>query len=219
MCILSIFSKQNGDFILTHNRDESIYRQTSPNVQQNQFHGQMVIGPVDLNSGGTWIYHTQNYVVCVLNGAYEKHEHRPPYKMSRGLVILELLKYKSIEEFISLIDLNEIEPFTMVMIDIKNQEKQILVWDGTQKFTEDKSTEPLIVRSSSTLYEESEKVFHRNAFENLQKVEPESIYELHTRLSMPKNEKFPIVQSTSITQVVHSVQTIDLKFCPILIAN
>lgn len=215
MCILSIFSKTNGDFILTQNRDESIYRKTSPGIEKREFYGQKVTGPVDLNSGGTWIYYTDKYVVCVLNGGYEKHTHRPPYRMSRGLVILELLKYNSIDAFISEINLNEIEPFTMIIIDLKSQQKQILVWDGNQKYKEDVSAEKLIVRSSSTLYDASEKFFHKTAFENLSTIDPDNIYKLHEQLAMPANEKFPIVQSTSITQVIHSFNNTDLKFCPI----
>lgn len=215
MCILSIFSKPNGDFILTHNRDESIYRKTSPDVEQRNFYGQKVTGPVDLNSGGTWIYHTQQYAVCVLNGAYEKHAHRPPYRMSRGLVILELLKYDSADKFIKEAYLDDIEPFTMVIVDIREHRKQILVWDGSRKFTENRSDDHLVVRSSSTLYDESEKAFHRDNFEKLENINPENIYELHLRLAMPKNEKFPVVQSTSVTQIIHSENVVQLKFCPI----
>lgn len=215
MCILSIFSKANGDFILTQNRDESIYRKTSPGIEKREFYGKKVLGPVDLNSGGTWIYYTDKYTVCVLNGAYEKHSHRPPYRLSRGLIILELLKFNTINEFISEIDLNEIEPFTMIMIDMINNEKIILVWDGIQKFTENISKDKLIIRSSSTLYDSSERLFHKNEFENLTVADSEIIYDLHQKLAMPKNDKYPIVQSTSITQIIHSNDLTELKFCPI----
>lgn len=217
MCILSIFSKTNGDFILTQNRDESIYRLTSSNVETREFYGQKVTSPIDLNSGGTWIYYTDKYVVCVLNGGYENHSHRPPYRMSRGLVILELLKFASMDEFISEINLDGIDPFTMLMIDLKSNQKQILVWDRKQKFVENLNDEKLIVRSSSTLYNASEKLFHKEKFEELELINSEKIYKIHQKLTMPKNEKFPIVQSTSITQIIHSGKIINLKFCPIQI--
>lgn len=219
MCILSIFSKPNGDFILTQNRDESIYRPTSPDVLEREFHGQKVTSPIDLNSGGTWIYYAQKYTVCVLNGGYENHSHRPPYRMSRGLVILELLKFSSVEEFIAQIDLNEIEPFTMIMIDLEFNQKQILVWNGKEKFIENLSEEKLIVRSSSTLYDNSEKLYHKGNFESLNSINPEEIYKVHQKLAMLKNDKFPIVQSTSITQIIHSGKNTNLKFCPIEISK
>lgn len=215
MCILSIFSKPNGDFILTQNRDESIYRPTSPDVLEREFHGQKVTSPIDLNSGGTWIYYTEKYVVCVLNGGYENHSHCPPYRMSRGLVILELLKFSSVEEFISEIKLDEIESFTMVMIDLESYQKQILVWNGKEKFIENLSDKKLIVRSSSTLYDSPEKLSHKRNFEKLNEINPEEIYKIHQKLAMPKNDKFPIVQSTSITQIIHSRKNTNLKFCPI----
>ncbi|SMC63283.1 NRDE family protein [Moheibacter sediminis] len=217
MCILSIFIQTNGDFILTQNRDESIYRPTSPNVETREFFGRKITGPVDLNSGGTWIYYTDKYTVCVLNGGYENHSHRPPYRMSRGLVILELLKFASMDEFISEINLDGIEPFTMLMIDLKSNQKQILVWDGKQKFVENLNDEKLIVRSSSTLYNASEKLFHKEKFEELEFINYEEIYKIHQKLAMPKNEKYPIVQSTSITQIIYSGKVTNLKFCPIQI--
>lgn len=215
MCILSIFSKTNGDFILTQNRDESIYRPTSAKVETREFYGQKVMGPIDLNSGGTWIYHTEKYAVCVLNGGYENHSHRPPYRMSRGLVILELLKFDSMDEFIAEINLEEIEPFTMVIIDLKLNLKKIVVWDGNEKFVENLSDEKLIVRSSSTLYDISEKLYNKGNFEKLDLINSEEIYKIHQKLAMPKNDKYPIVQSTSITQIIHLAKNIDLKFCPI----
>lgn len=217
MCILSIFSKTNGDFILTQNRDESIYRPTSPNIETREFYGQKVTSPIDLNSGGTWIYYTEKFAVCVLNGGYEKHSHHPPYRMSRGLVILELLKFDSMDKFIAEINLEEIEPFTMVMIDLKSNQKQILVWNGKQKFVENLSDEKLIVRSSSTLYDASEKLYHKQNFEDLNLINPEEIYKIHQKLAMLKNDKYPIVQSTSITQIIHSGKTTNLLFCPIQI--
>lgn len=215
MCILSIFTKDHGDFILTQNRDESIYRPTSPNIETREFYGQKVTSPVDLNSGGTWIYYTSKYVVCVLNGGYENHSNRPPYRMSRGLIILELLKFNTIDEFISEINLDEIEPFTMIMIDLESNQKKILVWNGHDKFVENLTEEKLIVRSSSTLYDFSEKLYHQQNFEKLNLINSEKIYKIHQKLAMPKNDKYPIVQSTSITQIVHSGKNTDLKFCPI----
>lgn len=215
MCILSIFSQPSGDFILTQNRDESIYRQTSRNAEVREFFGHKVIGPVDLNSGGTWIYHTDKYAVCVLNGGYEKHMHKPPYKKSRGLIILELLKYDSVEEFIPHVELDGIEAFTMVIINLKQNQKNILVWDGKQKFREDVSTEKLIVRSSSTLYDISKKYYHKQVFENSRTIQPLEIYNTHKNLAMPANMQFPGVQSTSITQIIHQGNRTELKFCPI----
>lgn len=217
LCIVSIFSESPGNFILTQNRDESILRPSSDDFQTREIHGRKYTGPVDLVSEGTWIYYTENFVCCILNGGYENHSHRPPYRMSRGLVILELLKYNSIDQFINAIDLDRIEPFTMIMLNRNSDEKKILVWDEIQKHREDLSGEELIVRSSSTLYSESEKEIHRQAFENLTDKSPKSIYDLQDKLKMLENKKYPTVQSTSITQIIQNANQIKLKFCPISI--
>jgi uncharacterized protein with NRDE domain len=214
MCVVSIFSEKNGDFILTQNRDESNLRPSSNEVENKEIYGVEYSGPVDLHSGGTWIYYSGKFAVCVLNGANKKHKHRPPYRKSRGLMILELLKFNSINEFIEEVNLAEIEPFTMIMLNRQNNEKKILVWDGTEKFSENHSDEKLIIRSSSTLYDETEKDNHRKAFENLKVKNPEQIFELHQQIKMLKNRKLHSVMTTSITQITQKQNQIHLKFCP-----
>lgn len=170
---------------------------------------------MDLVSGGSWIYYSELYACCVLNGAYTKHKHRPPYRMSRGLLILELLKYNSIDEFVSEIELNAIEPFTMIMLGLHSTEKKILVWDGREKFVENHSADELIVRSSTPLYSEEEKQAHFNAFRDLDELSDKAVYELHDKLKMLPNSIFPTVQTTSITQISHTGKQMSLKFCPI----
>jgi len=216
MCIVSIYSNEKGNFILTQNRDETHLRPTSDKIETRKFNGKDFTGPVDLVSGGTWIYYSGKYVACILNGAYKKHFHRPPYRMSRGLIILELLKYNSMDEFMDKIELDGIEPFTMIMINRFGGEKKILVWDETKKYKEDVSNEKLIVRSSSTLYTEEEKQEHRQLFLNLNAHEPDEIFKLQDKIKMLENNKFPTVMTTSITQIIQTKNEINLKFCPVI---
>lgn len=215
MCIVSIFSEPSGNFILTQNRDESVLRPSSQDFTTREIYNQSFNAPIDLVSKGTWIYDSVNFVCCILNGEYKKHAHRPPYRMSRGLIILELLKYNSIDQFIKKVELEGIEPFTMIMLNRNTDEKKILVWDETQKHLEDLSGQKLIVRSSSTLYSESEKETHRRAFETLSDPNPETLFQLHEKLKMLENKKYPGVQSTSITQIIQTDNQIKRKFCPI----
>lgn len=215
MCIVSIFSASKDEFILTQNRDESYLRPTSNEIVSREVNNQIYRGPMDLISGGTWIYYSESFVACILNGAYEKHSHQPPYKLSRGLIVLELLKHSSIDQFISKIDLDGIEPFSMIMLNRKSEEKKILVWDETTKHTEDLSGQQLIVRSSSTLYSEKEKAFHQKSIEAIQNIHPEAIFDVQHQLRMLANEQFPSVQTTSITQIIQQQNRIELKFCQI----
>lgn len=216
MCIVSIFSGEGNDFLLTHNRDESNLRPTSDKIFTDTVYGHKYTGPKDLASGGTWVYYSDEFACCVLNGGYEKHAHRPPYRMSRGLLILELLKYPSINKFTNDIDLKGIEPFTMIMINRKSTEKKILVWDEKEKHIENPTGEKLIVRSSSPLYTQEEKERHFRAFQDLTEVNPDSVFKLHDELKMLENEKIPTLQTTSITSVYQVKGEINMKFCPII---
>lgn len=137
--------------------------------------------------------------------------------MSRGLLILELLRYDSIDQFSSAVDLEGIEPFTMMVASMNSTEKKILVWDGSQRFVEDRSAEKLIVRSSTPLYTVEEKSVHFKSFDELENPTPERVFELHDRLKMLPNNQFETVQTTSITQISHLDHQTDLKFCPIQI--
>lgn len=215
MCILSIFSKQNGDFILTQNRDESHLRPTSDKIENRKFGTKEFTGPIDLISTGTWMYYSKDFVVCILNGEYEKHQHRPPYARSRGLIALDFLNYSTVNEYVEQINLENVEPFTMVMLDRHSSSKNILVWDGQHKYLEDHSDEQLIVRSSSTLYDAEEKLIHLTEFQNMTNPTKEIILEKHDDLKMHPNDRFPTVQTTSITQIIQMDNQIELKFCPI----
>lgn len=215
MCIISVFTSENEDFILTQNRDESYLRPTSDEIISNEIHNQIYFGPQDQVSGGTWLYYSEQYICCVLNGEYKKHSHNPPYKMSRGLLILEVLKYPSIQTFINEIDLKGIEPFTLLIIDRKSKEKIILVWDETTKHIEDLTFVNEIIRSSSPLYTCAEKEFHKSEISSLKNKTPSEIFNLHNALKLEPNNRFPTVQTTSISQLISENNQISLKFCPI----
>ncbi|HUH35821.1 MAG TPA: NRDE family protein [Moheibacter sp.] len=215
MCIVSIFSQKNGDFILTHNRDESHLRPTSEAVSTQEIFHKKYTGPKDLVSGGTWIYYSKSFVCCILNGEYQKHSHQPPYRKSRGLVLLDVLKYASFDAFSQQENFEGIEPFTLIFLHRLTTEKKILVWDGANKHIEDVSEQEIIVRSSSPLYNAAEKMEHQMQFEHLKNNNAEEIYQLHDQLKMLPNDRFPTVQTTSITQIIHQKNAIDLLFCPI----
>lgn len=215
MCIVSIFSLDNNNFILTHNRDESHLRPTSNKIFTEEINDKKYTGPKDLVSGGTWIFYSSEYVCCILNGEYKMHPHQPPYRKSRGLVLIDLLNYNSIDDFVEKVNLDGIEPFSMIMLNRKINEKKVLVWDEIKKHLEDHSNEKLIVRSSSPLYSDEEKLSHKQEFENLKLINSPDIFKLHKELMMFPNEKFTTVQTTSITQIEVQNQQINLKFCPI----
>lgn len=110
--------------------------------------------PKDAKAGGTWIgVSEKNRVICVLNGGFEKHIRQVPYRKSRGLIAKELLQENTIEPAVEILDLQSVEPFTMVILDWNHNDYSLfeLVWDGIAKHFQKLDKTPAIW-SSSTLY-------------------------------------------------------------------
>lgn len=117
MCTVSYVPLENG-FILTSNRDELAGRPTSlaPEFYVTE-EGLSLYYPKDPMGKGSWIATSEDEkVVCLLNGAFHAHKHQPPYNRSRGLIVLEAFQYETPFDFYQSVDLNGIEPFTMIMI-------------------------------------------------------------------------------------------------------
>lgn len=154
MCTVSYVPLTNG-FLLTSSRDEQKKRPTAP-PQPYLVNEQEIIFPKDLQSGGTWIALSPNEsrAACLLNGAYENHEKKAYYRKSRGQILLDSFAHKTTEAFYELLHLEDIEPFTLLLIDNQKTLKiNELRWDGTRKhFSEIDLSSPHIW-SSATLYE------------------------------------------------------------------
>jgi hypothetical protein len=150
MCTVTYLRLNNG-FLLTSNRDERLTRPLALAPAKYLMDGVELIYPKDTLANGTWIAASENgMTVCLLNGGFEPHVPAPPYRMSRGLVVLDFFKSKSIEEFYNGYNLDGIEPFTLVVLEFGNLYE--LRWTGTQKlFKKMNELEPHIW-SSVTLY-------------------------------------------------------------------
>jgi uncharacterized protein with NRDE domain len=148
MCTVTYLPTKTG-FILSSNRDESPTRAATPLVRE-KLGNRIVSFPRDLK-GGSWIFSDDlNRVLVVLNGAFKKHSHLPPYRKSRGLIAKEYFTYEDTLDFIRELDLNGIEPFTMI---IKDQEcLWEFRWDEEIKHVQKKNSNTPHIWSSSTLY-------------------------------------------------------------------
>ena len=152
MCTVTYIPIENNDFILTSNRDETPLRKTiSPKTYIED--GVALMYPKDEVAGGTWIGLSENKrLICLLNGGFEKHKRATSYKMSRGVIVKELLKVENAVREIENFDFENIEPFTIVLVDWKEQLVAYeLVWTGEEKFFKVLGDKPKIW-SSSTLY-------------------------------------------------------------------
>jgi hypothetical protein len=151
MCTVTYLPQGNGRFALTSSRDESQNRSTR-SLSSLAIANENVVYPVDPISGGSWIaVSNSNKVACILNGAFEKHQHQPPYSRSRGLVLLDYFRWPEFSKFSMEYEFEGIEPFTMVVCEVNNLIE--FRWDGSRGHIKNLSHDIPHIWSSSTLYE------------------------------------------------------------------
>lgn len=224
MCTVTVFPINNEEFVLTSNRDESPMREPVAPVFYNENESKMLY-PKDKVSGGTWIGASDKQrVLCLLNGAFEKHKRVLPYRQSRGKVVTDLLKEKELFEAIENYDFQDIEPFTLVIVDWKKQLTFYeLVWDGSEKYFNELSLIPHIW-SSSTLYSQKMKEERREWFTDFlskNELTAESIMSFHKPVAS-QNEEYGVimdrgfVKTMSITQVKGKQDSVTMDFYNLL---
>lgn len=182
MCTVTYIPIKGG-FILTSSRDEKVFRPTlKPQLYK---HGKrLIIYPKDEIAGGTWIATDQNRVACLLNGAFDNHVKKDFYSKSRGAVLLESFTY-SIDDFVQNINLIEIEPFTLLLIEFREAiHITELIWDGKSKHLNIPDSSLPQIWSSVTLYSKEERIQRREWFSNwlvtYRDVEDFNILNFHT---------------------------------------
>lgn len=162
MCTVS-FVSSSGRTIITSNRDEKIIRPSAIAPKNYLIDNKNIIFPKDTKAGGTWFVVDENGTTLVLlNGADEKHKVVLPYRKSRGLITLDIISSLSPKDFWQEIDLDYIEPFTMVLF--QNGELFQLRWNGAVKEKIQLSTSENHVWSSSTLYPKEIREIRSNWF-------------------------------------------------------
>ncbi len=150
MCTVS-FVQSNGKIIITSNRDEKVIRPNAIEPKNYLINNKNIIFPKDQKAGGTWYAIDEHSNVAVLlNGANEKHVVAENYKKSRGLIVLEIIGSQSPYQEWKTIDLNNIEPFTLVLFE--NHNLYQLRWNGVDKEVVKLDPSQNYIWSSSTLY-------------------------------------------------------------------
>jgi hypothetical protein len=219
MCTVT-FLPQGTDFVLTHNRDEAPAR-SQQTLSRVRLGDAEVLMPRDSGAGGTWIaLSSAGYTVCLLNGAFIKHRHEPPYRRSRGMVLLDFLEQEATgawQWFCTTYDLSDIEPFTFLFFD--GERIGELRWDGSQKHTRVLAPDECHFWCSATLYppeiqQQRETIFRqwlgrRNLKGRLEYLARKVLHLHHTgSVGDPENDyimnRNGRVQTVSITQIRRS---------------
>lgn len=213
MCTVTFLPRENGDFIFTSSRDEDSSRETVfPKVYLED--GHKFLYPKDVKAGGTWVALSEDErLVCLLNGGFYKHKHTGNYTRSRGLIVKEALKAENIKWFVEDVDLEGVEPFTMIAIDWSFLTICVeLIWDGKKKHIRVLSHKPKIW-SSSTLYNVEMRKERESWFSDLLKIDDtpsfDSVIKFHLDDSKGTAEtsvkmKRESVETLSITSIVKS---------------
>jgi hypothetical protein len=220
MCTVTFLPTLNNNFILTSNRDEQSSRETDLPMKYFE-DGVEMLFPKDKMAGGTWIGTSdKKRLVCVLNGAFVKHKRKENYTKSRGLIAKEVLKSDDFLTFINTLNLENIEPFTMVIVDWNTNQLNLfeLIWDDNIKHFNELKNEAKIW-SSSTLYSNEVKEIRRNWFNNWKeknKFSKEAILNFHHSQIGDKEQsilmKRSYVETVSITSVEKNDFSIEMNY-------
>ncbi len=161
MCTVTFYPIGENEFLFNSSRDETPNRNTRPPKWESN-----LCFPKDGIAGGSWIgLNKSSRLCCVLNGGFEKHKRKLPYRRSRGLVLKDFLACESLKEYYAKYDFDTIEPFTLIVLEWSQSVKLYeIVWDGLKSYFKQKTNKPH-VWSSSTLYNKEMRSWRESQFE------------------------------------------------------
>ena len=210
MCTVS-FVSSNDKFIITSNRDEKIIRPSAIEPKNYLVNNKNILFPKDPKAGGTWYAVTeQGTILVLLNGADEKHEVKLPYRRSRGLIVLDIISTISAIKTWKVIDLDTIEPFTLVLF----QENKLyqLRWNGTEKSTLNLDSSKSHIWSSSTLYPKEIREKRADWFANFLETKPQitedEMYNFHRYTENDNSENGLVINRDEMMKTLSITQSV-----------
>lgn len=213
MCIVSFYRKKD-EFVLTHNRDEEINRVSSNQIIESERFGKNFFSPIDERANGTWIFYSEQYIACILNGGIEKPIHfKEKYRESRGIILLDLLKYNAVSEFVESENLADVAPFTIFVFERTTKNAYLLYWNEQDLLVKDVSNQEIVTWCSSTLYSSDRRETINQLFNQNTALNNDEIIQLHDQLKMNRGDLYDFLATTSISQIIVKDSEIDMKYC------
>jgi len=210
MCTVS-FVFANGKTIITSNRDEKVLRPNAIEPKSYLVNNKNIFFPKDQKAGGTWYAITEEAnVLVLLNGAAEKHQLKPIYRKSRGLIVLDIISANSPIEAWETIDLSDIEPFTLVLF--QNKKLYQLRWNEIQKETISLNAKQNYIWSSSTLYSKEIRDQRANWFATFIDTKPEvnenEMFNFHRYAEGDDKEHGLVINRNDVLKTLSITQTV-----------
>ena len=210
MCTVS-FVNANAKIIITSNRDEKIIRPNAIEPRNYLINNKKIIFPKDNQAGGTWYaIDEHSNVLVLLNGAEEKHSLKQSYRKSRGLIVLDLIGSNSPLEAWNDIDLENIEPFTLVLFE--NQKLFQLRWNEIKKSSLELDTNQNHIWSSSTLYSKEVSAKRAHWFYTFLDTKPEvneaELFNFHRYTEAENTEHGLVINRNDILKTLSITQTV-----------
>lgn len=164
MCTV-VYIPRGDHYFIASLRDENPKRPVALPPDIYTVDNSSFLSPKDPLAGGTWVgVSEQGNTIVLLNGGFEKHERKKYYRKSRGLIVTELLSSPIPIVDWSLIDMKDIEPFTLILLEEGNLFQ--LVWDGNEKHRIRLDSDQPHIWSSSTLYNKTVTERRKELFQN-----------------------------------------------------
>lgn len=163
MCTVLYLPVENGfQFFTLRDENPLLAQAEPPTTWVGPSHS--FLAPLVADNRGTWMGVTeQGDALFLLNGARQAHVKGPQHTISRGLVVMDLLRSKwPVMEWI-MKDLTQTEPFTLIAFTEGNLFE--LVWDGAVKHKSILPKDQPAIWSSSTLYDQGAQLLRKQCFE------------------------------------------------------
>lgn len=189
--------------MITSNRDEIITREAALPPKTYAHQGSSLAYPRDPQGGGTWIATGAEMTVCLFNGAFEPHERKNSYRVSRGTVPIALSGFNSVTDFVRHFDFSGIEPFSVVVY--RPGQLHEVKWDEKKPHLITHSVDEPHIWASATLYSPEVRKTRQHWFDEWLQSKPvfdrEHIISFHTQEKSDKENGLLIQRDNGLRTV------------------
>jgi hypothetical protein len=220
MCTVTFVPTKSG-ILMTSSRDEHVARGATFEPQTYDFGTKKISFPKDEKAAGTWFgVSSANEIMILFNGGFANHTRQKNYRKSRGLIFLELLSQDDVLAAWAAIDLENIEPFSLIYCSCEQLHR--LTWTGEGKDVQALDVQKSYIWSSASLYT-AEQAQAREAWfaDFLAKntaAAAEDVLRFHSQTAA-ENKEFGLqidrsngMKTQSITQAVLAGESVNLAY-------